>query len=127
MFKTVMVNNSTNINKTKYHHSQQLIEHKKKKVLDWNRQKNVTNLYQASPLDNRISNGNTYINKRERKTCTYSLPLKKTTYYYKNEWPHKHGFSIFCTDFQQNVWMSVLRLRIYYVIWWKKSAVFVLH
>jgi hypothetical protein len=83
MFKTVMVNNSTNINKTNYHHSQQLIEHKKRP--GWNRQKNVTNLYQASPLDNRISNGNTYINKRERKTCTYSLPLKKTKYYYKNE------------------------------------------
>ena len=38
---------------------------------------------QHSPLDNWISNGNTYTGKhnKRKKNCTDSLPLKKTTYY----------------------------------------------
>ena len=43
-----------------------------------------------SPLDTWISNGNTYINKREKKPAE-SLPLKKTGYYDNNERQHKHG------------------------------------
>jgi len=43
-----------------------------------------------SHLHNWISNGNTYINKRW-KTCAYSLPFTKITYYHKNEWQHEHG------------------------------------
>jgi hypothetical protein len=27
----------------------------------------------------------------DKKTYTGSLPLKKTTYYHKNKWQHKHG------------------------------------
>jgi hypothetical protein len=78
-----MVDNSMNINKMNNHLSTQLIEHKKKKtttradgqvvleiqVLTWDRHKNVRRLNwligsQPFPLDNWISNDNTYINKR---------------------------------------------------------------
>ena len=59
-------------------------------ILAWDRYKNVAGLKQfirsqSSPLYNWISNGNTDINKQLKKTCTDWLPLKKTTYYYKDD------------------------------------------
>ena len=63
-------------------------------ILAWDRQKNVSGInrlmeYLTSPLDNCISNGNIYTNNKT--ICTDSFPLKKTTYYYKYERPHRHG------------------------------------
>ena len=69
--KTVMVSNSTNINKMNSHLSHQIIEHKKHmaleiQVLAWYRHKNVgwLNIY---------------------KNCIDLLPLKKTEHCSKNE------------------------------------------
>jgi hypothetical protein len=92
-----MVNDFTNINKTNNLISLQLIEHIKSpwhmmleiQVLAgtgiemwWN----LIQLMRCEPslFDNGISNGNAYINKWLKKTCTDSLPLKKTTYYHEN-------------------------------------------
>jgi len=56
-------------------------------ILVVDRQKNVEGLNRLMgpqpPLDSWISKGNAYINKRRKKPCTNSLPLKKTTYYHK--------------------------------------------
>jgi hypothetical protein len=56
--------------------------------LGLDRHKNMVGLnwlmgLQHSPLDNWISNGNTYTGKhnKHKKNCTDLLPLKKTTYY----------------------------------------------
>jgi len=46
--------------------------------------------FNPPPLDNCIANYNSNINKRYKTTCTDSLPLKKTTYYQKNEKQHKY-------------------------------------
>ena len=59
-------------------------------ILAWDWYKNVAGLKQfirsqSSPLYNWISNGNADINKQLKKSCTYWLPLKKTTYYYKDD------------------------------------------
>jgi len=43
---------------------------------------------QPSPLDNWISTSNTYYKQAIRKTCTDSLPIKKTTHYHKYKWQH---------------------------------------
>ena len=58
-------------------------------ILAWDRHKNVAGLNQfmgslPSRLGNWISNDNTCF-KQLMKTCTDSLPLKKTTDYHKNE------------------------------------------
>ena len=47
---------------------------------------NGTPILPSSKLD---IYGNTY--KEAKKIFTYSLSLKKTTYYHKNKWQHKHG------------------------------------
>jgi len=73
----MIVNNFTNINKTKYHISSQLIEYKNSPrhmtlnilVLAWDRHTNVAELNrlmrcQPFPLDSWIFNGFTYINKQ---------------------------------------------------------------
>jgi glucan-binding YG repeat protein len=97
-------NNSNNIYKMTNHHSVQRNEHIERprhmmlefQILAWDRHKNETGLNQfmrsqPSPLGKWISNGNTYIHKRYKTTCTNSLPLKENTHYHKNEWQHKHG------------------------------------
>ena len=93
-----MVNNSTNINKTNNHLSPQLTEPKKKTTTNgignqgpwfwtgtkmWHGQ-----TYKWNPnlpdLNNWICNGNA----NDKKNDTDWLPLKKITYYHKNEWKH---------------------------------------
>jgi uncharacterized protein involved in copper resistance len=76
-----MVSNSTNVNKTNNCLSPQIIEHPKK------RYKNVAGLdllmrSQVSPLENWISNSNTYTNnKKTAQICCHSQrPLTKTTH-----------------------------------------------
>ena len=81
-----MVSNSTNVNKTNNCLSPQIIEHQK------NRYKNVAGLdllmrSQVSPLENWISNSNTYTNnkkKQHRFAATHKdhtqRPLTKTTH-----------------------------------------------
>jgi hypothetical protein len=72
----VIVNNSTNINKTNYHHLPSLTEHKKTMTygieiqsLACDRHKNVADLNKLMgsqpPLDNWMSKANTDINKQE--------------------------------------------------------------
>ena len=49
---------------------------------------------QPYPLDDCIptgSNGNTCLMSANDEKSADLLPLKKTTYYHKNEWQHKHG------------------------------------
>jgi hypothetical protein len=59
--------------------------------MTWDRHKNVTGIIlligsNLSPIDNWRSNCNTYIiYKQTIKQCTDLLPLKKITYYHKNE------------------------------------------
>jgi hypothetical protein len=93
-------------------------------VLVWNRHKNVAGLNrlirsQPSPLDNWVSNGNTYINKYLKQTFTDSLPLKKTTYYHKtNKCYHKHGQNNsessvrLCLSMMCNQCLSPLKMRV---------------
>ena len=59
--------------------------------LAWDRYKNMVCINQIMgsqpfPLDNRISNGNTYaknVNTDDKKPIQNLFPLKKTTYYHK--------------------------------------------
>ena len=87
VFFTVMVNNSTNINKTNNHLLPKTIEHKEIPqhmaleilVLALDRHKNVAGLNrlmgsQPSPSDNWITNDNTDINK-QYEYFTDSIPL----------------------------------------------------
>jgi hypothetical protein len=84
-----MVSNSTNVNKTNNCLSPQIIEHQKK------RYKNVAGLdllmrSQVSPLENWISNSNTYTNnKKTAQICCHSQrPLTKTTHKDHSQRPH---------------------------------------
>jgi hypothetical protein len=43
-----------------------------------------------------------HIETNDKKTCTDLLPLKKTTYYHKDELQHKHGL------YKQDQWMFVV-------------------
>ena len=43
--------------------------------------------YEQPVNDDWISNGN-----KRFKSCIDSIPRKKTSYYHKNEWQHKHGY-----------------------------------
>jgi hypothetical protein len=88
----VMVINSTNINKTKNHLSSEpnsLNTMKRPRhmtleiqILAWNKHNNVTGLsrlmeYQPYSLDNWISNGKTYINKRFKKPAQIRFNSKR--------------------------------------------------
>ena len=98
MFLTLIMN-STNINKNAItsplnwtHWTQKRPKHMtlEIQVIAWDRDTGLNWLMgpQPSTLDNWISNGNAYINKRF-KTCTDSLSVKKTTCYHKNVWQNK--------------------------------------
>ena len=72
-----MVINSTNINKTNNHLEIILSEITKHKN-DYEYVAGLKQLKQSqsSPLNNWISNGNTYINKRKKKPCSFTSPQK---------------------------------------------------
>ena len=90
----MMVNNSTNINKTNNHLSP---EHTKKRGITTydigNPDPGLGHTQKCggvkpSPLDNWISNGNAFIKTIDRNSCTDSL--EKNTYYNNYKCQHKH-------------------------------------
>ena len=59
----------------------------------------------------KLVNGISNRYKQTIQTCTYSLPLKKSTYYHKNKWQHEHVvlFSSCCMYF--NIMLVSMTVR----------------